>query len=35
MSEEEVDKMKRDELLNAWAEMILAGMKKKGSNQRI
>jgi hypothetical protein len=29
MSEEEVEKMKRDELMNAWAEMILAGMEKK------
>jgi SOS response regulatory protein OraA/RecX len=29
ISEEEVEKMKRDELLNAWAEMILAGMEKK------
>jgi hypothetical protein len=29
MSEEKVEKMKRDELINAWAEMILAGMEIK------
>jgi hypothetical protein len=29
MSEQEVEKMKQDELMNAWAEMILAGVEKK------
>ena len=29
VSEEEVEKMKREDLMNAWAEVILAGKEKK------